>query len=103
MHLLLVSIALVAPSGALAQTSDSPTIAAVIASSGAPAQISDSITIQPGNLQGGCCPGSASSFFLNVPCGQPLVGNLRFASPQAYTGNYLSGTYDASTPGPACI
>lgn len=67
------------------------------------AQISNSVTTSAGTLHGGFCPDSAASFFLNVPFAQPPVGDLRFTSPQAYSGQYSSGARDASTPGPACI
>lgn len=66
-------------------------------------QASNSVTISAGTLQGGICPGSTASFYLNVPYAIPPVGDLRFTSPQAYSGKYPTGTYDASTPGAACI
>ncbi|KAE8449434.1 hypothetical protein EG329_008042 [Mollisiaceae sp. DMI_Dod_QoI] len=84
MYSLLISVAFFAPAWGLSQ-------------------ISNSVTISAGTLQGGFCPGSAASFFLNVPFAKPPVGDLRFSSPQSYSGKYLSGTYDASTPGAACI
>ncbi len=106
MHSFLVSIALVGSSWAVAQISDSVKIAAAIASVASPLeanQISDSITIDAGTLQGGFCPDSSSSFFLSIPYAQPPTGDLRFASPQPYTGNYALGTLNATTPAPACI
>ncbi|KAF8856038.1 alpha/beta-hydrolase [Acephala macrosclerotiorum] len=84
MHSLLTSAVLFAPTFALSQAFNS-------------------VTTTAGTLQGGICPGSTASFFLNVPYAIPPVGDRRFTSPQAYSGEYPTRPYDASTPGAACI
>ena len=84
MYFLLASVVLFTPTFALSQATNS-------------------VETSAGTLKGGTCPGSTASFYLNVPYAIPPVGDLRFTSPQAYSGNYPSGTYNASTPGAACI
>ena len=54
-----------------------------------------------GTLQGGQCSEYGYTFnatyFSSVPYAQPPTGELRFASPQPYTGTY-SGQYTTLTP-----
>jgi carboxylesterase type B len=65
--------------------------------------VSDTVTIAAGVIQGVSCPNSAATKFLKIPFAEPPIGDLRFASPQNYSGKFPSGAYDATTPGPACI
>jgi carboxylesterase type B len=67
------------------------------------AQVAQSVTISAGTIKGTSCPNAGISAFLNIPYAQPPTGDLRFASPQQYSGEFPSGTYDATSPGPACI
>lgn len=61
-----------------------------------------SFTIPAGTLHGTTCSNGASAF-LSVPFAVPPVGNLRWASPQAYNQTFPASGYNATTKGAACI
>ncbi|KAI9744274.1 MAG: hypothetical protein M1818_002426 [Claussenomyces sp. TS43310] len=63
----------------------------------------DVATVPAGTIQGTSCNTSKASAFLSVPYAQPPVGNLRFAPPQPYNGNFSGGTYQATVAAPSCI
>lgn len=58
-----------------------------------------SVTLPGGTLQGGQCTNSNASYFYSVPYAQPPTGDLRWTSPQPYTGTYGQATERA----PNCV
>lgn len=64
---------------------------------------SPSVTVNAGTLNGAQCNGSNAVFYKSIPYAKPPTGNLRFAPPEAFDGQYPGGSLDASKPAPACI
>ena len=54
-------------------------------------------------VQGARYPNSEASFFLAIPYAEPPIGNLRFAAPRPYGGNYTKGIFRATVSAPSCI
>jgi len=67
------------------------------------AQTSPTVQIQSGAINGGICPITGAHQFLGIPFAQAPIGNLRFAPPAAFQGNFTSGGLAATLEPPACI
>lgn len=62
------------------------------------------VSIGAGTVNGGICDGDPNAkYFKSIPYAQPPVGNLRFAPPQPYSGNYSGGALNGTANAPTCV
>ena len=62
------------------------------------------VSIDAGNLEGGRCTGASDAvYFKGIPYAQPPTGDLRFASPEPYSGKYPNGSRLANSLALDCI